>query len=317
MRLETPNSLLKERIEKINLMETTSTTPKRTGLKNGLGRPAFTLIELLVVIAIIAILAALLLSALSGAKLQAQQAQCISNLKQLALAQSMYADEFGAGIPNDVGYGFANPWEAMLGPYYGGSPFLPMCPCASKLPTFGSSTNAFFDEFGSADTAWFMQGVVTMNTVMAFGRAVTNAGSYAYNGWLYDPWSQEMENTPAFFRKPRAVVHASLTPVFADAITHDAMPNPYDYPPTNFYSGIGSADAFLGEAPMGVITVARHGSRPAGGAPTDVNITQRLPGIIDVAFIDGHVEMSPLENLWNYYWSATWQIPDRRPGRSQ
>src|SRR5208282_533481 len=56
-------------------------------------RDGFTLIELLVVIAIIAILAALLLPALAAAKKKAQQAACLSNQKQLALAWMMYADD--------------------------------------------------------------------------------------------------------------------------------------------------------------------------------------------------------------------------------
>ena len=55
-----------------------------------------TLIKLLVVIAIIAILAALLLPALARAKQKGQQAVCLSNLKEIGLAFTMYLNDNGS-----------------------------------------------------------------------------------------------------------------------------------------------------------------------------------------------------------------------------
>ncbi|MHB8997362.1 MAG: DUF1559 family PulG-like putative transporter [Armatimonadota bacterium] len=57
-------------------------------------RKGFTLIELLVVIAIIAILAAILFPVFAKAREKARQASCTSNLKQIALALRMYAQDY-------------------------------------------------------------------------------------------------------------------------------------------------------------------------------------------------------------------------------
>lgn len=67
-------------------------------------RDGFTLIELLVVIAIIAILAAILVPVLEKAEEKAYRMTCIDNLKQLLLANNLYADDSNQTMaqPNDT-----------------------------------------------------------------------------------------------------------------------------------------------------------------------------------------------------------------------
>jgi prepilin-type N-terminal cleavage/methylation domain-containing protein/prepilin-type processing-associated H-X9-DG protein len=87
---------------------------------------AFTLIELLVVVAIIAILAGMIMPALARGRDKARAAACQSNLRQLAMAASMYDTDYGSypiGWPRPEWLTGAFPpiWYSQLQPYVGRS----------------------------------------------------------------------------------------------------------------------------------------------------------------------------------------------------
>lgn len=79
----------------------------------------FTLIELLVVIAIIAILAAILFPVFGRARENARRTSCLSNMKQIGIANMMYTQDYdGVYVPDySVVNGITQLWPHLLMPY--------------------------------------------------------------------------------------------------------------------------------------------------------------------------------------------------------
>jgi len=92
-------------------------------IKSPASRGGFTLIELLVVIAIIAILAAILLPVLASAKIRAQRAECMNNMKQLAAGIIIFDGDHNDTYPPagwDNGGSLQVSWDSLIYSYIGG-----------------------------------------------------------------------------------------------------------------------------------------------------------------------------------------------------
>src|SRR2546423_603222 len=102
-------------------------------------RKGFTLIELLVVIAIIAILAAILFPVFAQAKLAAKKTSDLSNIKQIALAHTMYWNDFDDRTVTSWSYGFAGEFNYYIQPYLKNADVLLSPGRLTSTTTFGNT----------------------------------------------------------------------------------------------------------------------------------------------------------------------------------
>ncbi len=254
---------------------------------------------MLVVIAVIGILAALLSPVLAGTKLRALQTQCLGNLRQFTLAHTMYMSDYNSTCLDYDFTGKNNLWMGRLVDYQPALDALRKCP-AAKDPNPASF-------LGTADKTWYYD---------SREPARRWYGSYLLNGWLYSSLTNQFGGMPPadrdkIFQKESNILLPSKTPVFSDGIFVDSWPRTSDAPPDNLYLGETAARRF--NAGLGRMLIDRHGGIPAAKAPTNIDPTQKLPGAINLACVDGHVELAKLEKLWNFYWNQTWVPPNPRP----
>ncbi len=240
---------------------------------------AFTLVELLVVVTIVALLVSILLPALAGARERARRVVCASQLRQLMMVLRQYGDD---QRDHCFLYDPDNVYLLALRPYHYEIDDLRFCPNARTLPSW--PTNHYK---GSATEAWV--------------RGEQN-GSYGFNGYLYTPVEGDCQDTRTIEPFPEAwwctlsmLKHLSDVPAFADSNWLDGWPTPTDTIPPDLSTG-WRINGPQYPYHMGRFCLARHGRN------------------INMVFMDGHVALTPLRELWNIRWSRTFELQGIMPG---
>jgi prepilin-type N-terminal cleavage/methylation domain-containing protein/prepilin-type processing-associated H-X9-DG protein len=286
-------------------------------------RRAFTLVELLVVIGIIAVLIGILLPALGRARKASRTVVCLSNLRQMGNAWTMYLTTSKGRLPESVWHQQPNGisgaawdefiwhgfWFGILGDFRVNSGQM-LCPEAQDPISFNLGAGGGIIGAGTARNAWSGQ----HQTARPVGIFITNTnvnntpdasklgyrvGSYGFNGNVN--WNRTKSDPP------KDPVSGSSSAKFGPTISFvkpsTEVPLFYD---ATWIDNAGMVNGTKTQQPQAPRNLQGN-EAPAGGANNDWRVLlDRHVHAINVCFADGHATTVRLEEVYQLQWTPYW-----------
>ena len=235
-------------------------------------RKGFTLSELLVVIAVVALLAAMLFPVFAQAREKARQTVCISHLKQLAAAMLLYSEDYDQLFPPvlalqpDEPRIFPMTWMARLEPYLRNEAVF-ICPSSGHLCTDWQTSRDLLQNYSFPPSRQGSRWRGHPAAAGPFGVAMWE-GIGGYSG---APIGDYQRDVPSWSQGQ--VVRPAETILLCD---HQV----FDW---------GLLDGAL------YYPAPRHIREPDLALPDGSTVPE---GLINAAFVDGHVRALKHERLW-------------------
>jgi hypothetical protein len=248
---------------------------------------AFTLTELLVVIGLIALLVSLLMPALGQARAAARTTGCLSNLRQMGTAWTMYLAENRGHLPEYVwstpispDVGWRAYWPGILEEYNVGGDAL-LCPAADEPIPFKQINTGFGNVAYGWSGRWHSNG-----NPIRFNASLYRDGSYGYNRYLTAGGGFGHDGKA---ERINAVREPGNVPVFLDALFVDFAPvNGLEVFPASVPPNLRGERFPLNPPDQWRFLIARHGRG------------------INAFLADGSARWIPLEETYLLSWKTDW-----------